>query len=146
MDDVVLRAELGGLGRMPVLLWLLLLVVVVASFCSIKNLSKSCLLLFAEVGGDSGHTEAEEEECVESVHVEGDEVEAKGYGWFTTCTAFVDMVVDDDEGEMERFSMECAMLVCELDGRMIETGLVDVDWWWWGCGGGDSEPYLVGEE
>lgn len=36
-------------------------------------------------------------------------------------------MVEDEEGEMERLSMECAILVCELEGRMIETGLVVTD-------------------
>lgn len=36
-------------------------------------------------------------------------------------------MVEDEEGDIERLSMECAMLVCELDGRMIETGLVVVE-------------------
>lgn len=31
-------------------------------------------------------------------------------------------MVEDEEGEIERLSMECAILVCELEGRMIETG------------------------
>lgn len=70
-------------------------------------------------------------------------------------------MVDEEEGEIERLSMECAMLVCELEGRMIDTGLVvvddvggccgggGVDGWWrggGGGGGGDSEPYRVGDE
>lgn len=48
------------------------------------------------------------------------------------------------EGEIDKLSIECAMLVCELEGLIIETGfdvaVVEID-----EVGGDIEPYL-GEE
>lgn len=53
------------------------------------------------------------------------------------------LFVDDDEeedGEIDRFNIEWAILVCEFDGRMIETGVEE------GGGGGESDPNLVVEE
>lgn len=78
-------------------------------------------------------------------------MEAKGYGWLLLLLLLIftpfDMV-EDEEGEIERLSMECAILVCEFDGRMIETGLVEIGGWEEEKeeGGGESDPYLVGEE
>jgi hypothetical protein len=63
---------------------------------------------------------------------EGDEVDVKGKGW---------LVVEELDGEIDKLSIECAMLVCEFEGRIIETGLDDavdvID-----EVGGDIEPYL----
>jgi hypothetical protein len=40
--------------------------------------------------------------------------------------------VEEEEGDSDRFSMECAMVACELDGLVMEMGGVD--------GGGESDP------
>lgn len=54
------------------------------------------------------------------------------------------VALEELDGEIDRLSIECAMLVCELEGRIMETGLeevvdpIDEE-------GGDIEPYL-GEE
>lgn len=45
---------------------------------------------------------------------------------------------EDEDGEIDRFSMEWAILVWEFEGRMIDTGVEE-------GGGGESDPNL-GEE
>lgn len=41
--------------------------------------------------------------------------------------------VEELDGEMDRFNMECAiLLLCELDGRIIDIGVEE--------GGGESDP------
>jgi hypothetical protein len=54
------------------------------------------------------------------------------------------MIMDDDveeEGEIDKFNIECAILVCEFDGLMIEeTG--GEDDCCCGGGGGESDPNL----
>lgn len=73
-------------------------------------------LLPPEEGGDTGQIG------------DGVEVEVNGI-----------LLVDDDEeeeGEIDKFNIEWAMLVWEFDGRMIETGVEE------GGGGGERDPNL----
>lgn len=77
-------------------------------------------LLPPEDGGDTGQIPV------------GDGVEVDVNG-----TLFVHEEEDDD-GEIDRFNMECAILVWELDGRMIDTGVE--------AGGGESDPNRLDDE
>lgn len=86
------------------------------------------LVLPPEDGGDTGHMPL------------GEGVEVDVNGILLLLAVVLLLVVDDEEdedGEIDKFNIEWAMLVWELEGRMIETGVDE------GAGGGDSDPYRM---